>query len=643
LQYLGLVASHLSDWIKETQNPVSKNLMADMAFEYLKRMVCHHPYLLKSRSPQFSESDADYIVPLLNMLKFFEPRQACSFLATIVETAEYSLELRLECAFLLLDFFDQRHQLLASLMNQRFFSETPEKNVYFPCRVGCVEYFINEKFFSVDDLLLLYKKNPRDHHRQDYHEFEALRHKISNNCFKSEAIEKFSNFIGAELNQLFALADKEEKNYKALYFGELFDLLLSNKDFDSTKIYQKIMQIIDFLHKSEKGDYIVNWLVNLIYGHQFFIPKIYRGYLPDSGQFVWRMLDANFSTDQLYQRFIQCEAIQTPPDLTNIYCFFDAIYLKMRVDENNNLSIPRKNMELHDIFAYFCRDFLDVKSDFFNYADGLDFSDAVVRLNSSKPRSSWSNFTRYYKMGVAGKTYSAFIYTASGEYYETLASVFSLVLKQHNPHLALYYFPEDYGRYDDSYDFFSANEQLFDQLIEEIGLPYRKVKFFEPLPATAAFLAIEPELTQILQDRGFQSAIKPDVVVDITQHMCRTSAKSAEWLVSMIPEMQAWASLPSADAFAQALHVRNLFVALAREMIYDKGFANQLNGLKPLWTKEHAVIQMSSHDQQSSDGSLLAILEVFFAPDGLLNDLNCNLNNKLTWWTEIVPVGFLNV
>lgn len=154
LRYLGLVASHLSDWIKETQNPVSKNLMADMAFEYLNRIVRHHPYLLKNRSPQFSGSDADYIVPLLNMLKFFEPRQACSFLATIVEAAEYSLELRLECAFLLLDFFDQRHQLLASLMNRRFFSETPEKNVYFPCRVGCVEYFINEKFFSIDDLLL---------------------------------------------------------------------------------------------------------------------------------------------------------------------------------------------------------------------------------------------------------------------------------------------------------------------------------------------------------------------------------------------------------------------------------------------------------------------------------------------------------
>lgn len=154
-------------------------------------------------------------------------------------------------------------------------------------------------------------------------------------------------------------------------------------------------------------------------------------------------------------------------------------------------------------------------------------------------------------------------------------------------------------------------------------MPYRKVNFFEPLPATAAFLAIELELTQILQNRGFQSAIKPDVFVDITQHMCITSDKSAEWLLSIIPEMQARASLPSEDTFTQALQVRNLFVALAREMIYDKRWVNQLNGLKPLWTKEHAVIQMSSHNQQSSDGSLPMILKVFFDPDGLLNDLSC--------------------
>lgn len=625
LRYLGLVASHLSDWIKETQNPVSKNLMADMAFEYLNRIVCHHPCLLKSRPYEFSERNADHIVPLLNMLNFFEPRQSRSFLASIVETAEYALELRLECAFLLLDFFDQRHQLLASLIHRRFFSEAPEENVYFRCtRVGRVESFFNEKIFSIDDLLLLYKKNPRDYHQQDYHEFEALRHKISNDGFKSEAIEKFSTFIGIELDQLFALADEKEKNYKDLYFSEIVDLLFSNKDFDSTKIYQKIMQIIDFLHKSEKGDYIVNWLVNLIYGHQLFIPKIYRGYLPDSGQFVWCMLEDNVSADQLYQRLIQCEVIQTPPNSTDIYCFFDEVYSKMRDDEGNLLSIPRKNMELHYIFGCFCQNFLELESDFFNYADALDFSDAVIQLNSSRPLVSWSDFTEYYKMGVAGKTYSAFIYQASGEcYYEALTSVFSLVLKQHKPHLALYYFPEDYGRYDDSYDFFSVNEQLFDQLIEEIGLPYRKVQFFEPLQPTTEFLNIETEFNQIMTDQGFQSKIQPDHFVDLSKQMRGISRDQATWLVSMIPEMQAQASLPSEDIFAQALNVRNLFVALAREMIYDKRFANQLNGRKPLWTKEHAITQISKRYEQPSDWSLAMILNVFFDPDGLVSDFKC--------------------
>ena len=255
--------------------------MADMAFEYLNRTVCHHPYLLKSRSYQFSESDADYIVPLLNMLKFFEPHQACLFLATIVETAEYSLELRLECAFLLLDFFDERHQLLASLMNRRFFSETPEKNVYFPCtRVGRVESFTNEKIFSIDDLLLLYKKNP-----QDYQEFEALRHKISNDYFKSEAIEKFSEFIEAELDQLFALADGKEKDYNDLYFGKLVDLLFSNKNFDSTKIYQKMIDVLVFLHQKSFGENIKSAIVSLIYHNEFFVPEIYRYYLNDWQKF----------------------------------------------------------------------------------------------------------------------------------------------------------------------------------------------------------------------------------------------------------------------------------------------------------------------------------------------------------------------
>lgn len=624
LRYLGLVASHLSDWIKETQNPVSEKLMADMAFEYLNRIVCHHPYLLKSRPYHFSDSDADHIVPLLNMLKFFEPRQSRSFLASIVETDEYALELRLECAFLLLDFFDQRHQLLASLINRRFFSEAPEENVYFRCtRVGRVESFINEKIFSIDDLLRLYKKNSRKYHRQDYHEFEALRHKVSNDYFKSEAIEKFSEFIETKLDHFFALADEKEKNYRALYFGELFDLLLSNEDFDSTKIYQKIMQMIDFLYKSEKGDYIVNWLINLIYGHQFFIPKIYRDYLPDSGQFVWRMLEDNISTDWLYQRLIQCEAIQTPHEITDIYCFFDDVYLKMRFDEDNILSIPRKNIEMHDIFDCFCRDFLDLESDFFNHADGLDFSDAVIQLNSSRPLISWSDFTEYYKIGVAGKTYSAFIYQASGEcYYEALASLFALVLKEYKPHLALYYFPEDYGRYDDSYDFFSANEQLFDRLIEEIGLPCRKVQFFEP-PQTAEFLNIEPEFNQIMTDQGFQSKIRPDHFVDISKQMRVSSKEQTEWLVSMIPEMQAQASLPCEDAFAQALNVRNLFVALAREMIYDKRWVNQLYERKPLWTKEHAITQMSKREQHPSHWSRAMILEVFFDPEGLIHDFKC--------------------
>jgi hypothetical protein len=616
LRYLGLVASHLSDWIKETQNPVSKNLMADMAFEYLNRIVCHHPYLLKSRLYQYSDSDADYIVPLLNMLKFFEARQAHSFLVTIVETAEYALELRLECAFLLLDFFDQRHPLLASLMSRRFFSEAPEENVHFRCtRVGCVESFINAKLFSIEDLLLLYKKNP-----QDYQVFEALRHKISNDCFKSEAIEKFSEFIGIELDQLFTLVGGKEEVYNDFYFSKLVDLLFSNKDFYFTKTYQKMIDFLGFLHQSGFGANIKSAIVSLIYRHEFFVPEIYRVYLNDFGRFSLRMIDSHVSVEELCQRFMACGIIRNPPECDDVGGFLSGLDPQIYQDENK-IIIPRKNFELHYIFDGFCRNFLGMKSEFFRYDDTLNVAAGVVLLTNKKMVvESWSEFVQYYTMGVNGQQYSCFMYHAH-DYHQALAGVLLLLLKIYKPNLSLYYFTDDYGYYD--YEFFGADELLFDQLIAELDFPCRKVKFFEPFHPTTEFLNIELELNQIMTDQGFQSKIRPDHFIDISKKMRGISRDQADWLVSMIPEMQAQASLPSEDIFAQALNVRNLFVALAREMIYDKRFANQLNGRKPLWTKEHAITQISKRYEQPSDWSLAMILNVFFDPDGLVSDFKC--------------------
>jgi len=276
------------------------------------------------------------------------------------------------------------------------------------------------------------------------------------------------------------------------------------------------------------------------------------------------------------------------------------------------------------LFGGFFYDFFGLDFEFFQYDQSLNISEGVVLVNEYKALESWSDFLNFYTIGVSGKRYSFFVYQSFGD-YQLLTDIFLLFLKFYNSSVSLCYISHEYG-YNSYCEFFGADELLFDQLIKDIDYPCRKVNFFEPLQPTTEFLQIESDLNKIISDQGFYSIIQLDHFVDLSKQMRGTSRDQADWLVSMIPEMQARASLPSEDTFTQALQVRNLFVALAREMIYDKRWVNQLNGLKPLWTKEYAVIQMSSHNRQSSDGSLIMILKVFFDADGLLNDLSCHTN-----------------
>ncbi len=610
LKILHKLDTDLLCWLEETKKSVTKEVIANIASESVSKVFYQHPEMLMVYQ---EKDDSSSFIPLLSALNFFHSDQMKNILQSIIESNRFLLYLRTECALLMLDIFNTRHELLRVFIDRVFHVDCSDSDVYFPStRIGSIDFFKDNRFFSIEDLVCFYRER-----KWNYQAIETLTYKMSIDNEQAEVTKNLLSLIDQELESMKDLATSGQDIKTIVSFEKIIELLLLDKKIDRSIVGEKIINIIDFFDHSGFGD--VHRIVYLAHENKFALPEIYRKYLGYWDQYALCLVDKKISANEVYQRFIECGVISSPFEFNDMCDFFSDLDWRIGCDDNK-IIIQRKNFNMRDIFDGFCRGFLGLKSDFFRYDDALNIADSVMLLNENTAVASWSEFVKYYTMGVNGQQYSCFMYHAH-DYYQALAGVLLLLLKIYKPNLSLYYFTDDYGYYD--YEFFGADELLFDQLIAELDFPCRKVKFFEPLQPTTEFLQIESELNKIISDQGFYSMIQPDDFIDLSKKMRGISRDQADWLVSMIPEMQAQASLPSEDIFAQALNVRNLFVALAREMIYDKRFANQLNGRKPLWTKEHAITQISKRYEQPSDWSLAMILNVFFDPDGLVSDFKC--------------------
>lgn len=171
--------------------------------------------------------------------------------------------------------------------------------------------------------------------------------------------------------------------------------------------------------------------------------------------------------------------------------------------------------------------------------------------------------------------------------------------------------------------YFCANPKYFSELILDYGIPARTVTFLQPFD-TVGYL----RKFNLLEDRvkihkygGYKDDVSGIFVVTPKANQ-QTSNKIAEWMKQQQPIFSQIIDNKKkmSDIVLQVIHIRNLFVAVARDGIYNKGFVAHLYETRPLWSNYEYEILLAKYPTTNHVKELLS--EVFNI-DSLVEQVTC--------------------
>lgn len=245
-------------------------------------------------------------------------------------------------------------------------------------------------------------------------------------------------------------------------------------------------------------------------------------------------------------------------------------------------------------------------------------SDQLIHFNYVNPELEWQS-TRNFYFRCDVQYYHFFIYNFMGsEWINNLSimAVFQQILKHFNINKVVYSLGDN-NSWGGNEIYFSAHPEKFEKLNQILQTPCENIAiFFTPEAKTLEFLNIKMQYKQIIANRGFTSALNQNFVT-VPETQSETSREAKEWLINMIDEMrgQALQHLKQTDFSQKAIKIRNLFISLAWNTIYDICVANELKGRFPLWQSNRYQDDILDQQQQ------IALLDDIFNPEDLAKHL----------------------
>ena len=175
--------------------------------------------------------------------------------------------------------------------------------------------------------------------------------------------------------------------------------------------------------------------------------------------------------------------------------------------------------------------------------------------------------------------------------------------------------------------YFCANPKYFNELILEYEIPARMVTFLQPFD-TVGYL----RKFNLLEDRlkvhkygGYKDDVS-GIFVATPKANQQTSNKIAEWIKQQQPLFARIISnrKKMSDTIIQAIHIRNLFIAVARDGIYNKAVVAHLYKYRPLWSNSEYEYLIAKYPTINFLNELLAEI---FNVSTLVSDVSCQCND----------------
>lgn len=334
--------------------------------------------------------------------------------------------------------------------------------------------------------------------------------------------------------------------------------------------------------------------IELINYLEFSIPDEYFDLLGAWTKLSFAWQAKNLDPETIWQQLIDAQAVAADAE-------FDPQedFINLFLAHNNHITHGRRSDERFNELIF--EHYFDSPVEWLDEYELEDISpENIIHINHVSPDLEWGNVS-YFIFKTNDQYYRFFIYDFMGRDWinnPSFLAVFNQILKLFYSNKAVYSLDEMEDYYGGDSVYFSADADKFEQLNQILNIPCIPSTFFIPETTSPAFFKIEYEYQQIIQQGGFLSSLTQSFV-SIPKPQSLVSKDSEQWIASMDNEMRSRASsfLSHQDFLQQALNVRNLFISIALNLIYDLCVANELKKKFPLKQTDSYTTQNLTHSQ----------------------------------------------
>lgn len=572
----------LKSWLEKTQQPSIKEKISLIAQLILQNALTDS----KSYSVEsYIENQVWTIEGYIDLLQHFPTPQTKSLLNQLIENTSLHLAIRFEATLIYFLNYHQQHPLKAQLTEQ-FLSKRLATKYNHTGLVNHSDVFKQTDFFSLDEIIFALQN----------HEWHW---QISIGLYNYKNPIQQQRLIPAILSAIVSIFQRVLKLNPDSYIidGQYIRYLAS-----VLKIYelsaqqrQQLQNILlnglkEFVIQLPKQKRLHQETIELIHYLDFPIPDEYFDLLTAWTKLYFAWQAKNLDSETIWQQLIDAQAVAADTKLSS-----KEHIVSQFLAQNNHITHGKRSDERFNELIF--EQYFDSPVEWLDEYDSEDISpENIIHINHVNPDLEWPRIN-YFTFKTNDQYYRFFIY----DYWyneSSFLAIFNHMLKWFGSNKAVYSLDEMDDYYGGDSVYFSADADKFDKLNQILNIPCIPSIFFIPETTSHAFLKIESEYKQIIQQGGFLSSLTQSFV-SIPKPQSLVSKDAEQWLASMDNEMRSRASsfLSHQDFLQQALNVRNLFISIALNLIYDLCVANELKKKFPLKQTDSYTTQNLTHSQ----------------------------------------------
>lgn len=579
------IFSDLKNWAEKTKYSSVQEKIATFSRLTLQKILENdQPYYAENYIQAQDNRQAQSIEGYIDLLRYLPDQQTQILLSQIIENIHLHIAIRFEAVFIYFCINQQQHPIKAQLTQQLLtlsLSARWGKSSAYSGIINSYDLFKQTDFFTLDEILLALNST-----QWCYTACEPLSHYSNEKDQQQKIIQAVIDATSAMIQRMLAVSAEDYVN--AEYIGCLTNIL---KHYDLMTLQRQQLESLlldglqQFIAYFTEQKYLHKEMVEIIYGLGFSVPDEYFNLLGiwTKLEFAWQIKGREKA--DIWQQLIDAEVITQDAVLDSDEDFSSQFFSSLDlITYGNNDDTPFG----YEVFQHYLKSPIQ-------WLDEEDLSEIspnlFMEINREDTELEWKRI-EYFYFKYNEQYYRFFIYDFMGRdsvNHLSFLTVFNQILKRFNSDKAIYRLEGAEDFFGENEVYFSVNQEKFDNLNQTLNIPCIKPIFFIPEAKSPQFLAIEFEFKQIVKAGGFIKASGflssfNKVFVKIPEPQSLVSSHAQKWLISMINEMRSRA-LPLRkhdDFFEHAINIRNLFVSLALNMIWDCGVVNELKKKHPL-------------------------------------------------------------